>query len=223
MRRKPLILLLLAGMLALGAAAVPRAVYAYVCPACFGLERVAPRIYLEKGAPDSAAILRDVEQARARVATYYGDFSEQPVLLICATQACNRRLGGRGAKAITYGTRFIRVAPGGINPVILSHEFSHVLVHKRRGPWLPLPAWFDEGLAAVVSADPRYSPPCDTLAPLPDSARDWRREAGQKRSALYHSAACAVRDWIAAHGGKGAVLALLDGDLPDPILIGALR
>ncbi len=106
---------------------------------------------------------------------------------------------------------------GGL-PDILLHEFSHVELHARVGLWGMLtgaiPAWFDEGLAVLVSQDQRYLDAenealgCDEVRAdsLPVSSRDWRRQAGRHAQRLYHDAACAVQARLADKGGLAAAM-----------------
>ena len=163
--------LLVGALAALGVASVPfilPALAAYACPACYGLERVTSTLYVEAAMPEQdRATLRDtIAGAQAQVAGFYGSFEGHPTLLACATEACDHKLGGRGARATTYttfGGSFIRAAPRGLNQTILSHEFSHVELHRRIGAWKlfweAVPAWFDEGVAVIVSDDERYLKP----------------------------------------------------------------
>ena len=188
---------------------------AYLCPTCYGLERVAEGVYAEADAPDFGPI---ITEARARVAAYYGAFERQPVLLICQSDTCHGRLGSGGARAVTYGAQFIYVSPRGLQPEILAHEFSHIALHARVGLWGLLtgaiPVWFDEGLAVLVSQDQRYLDPenkavaCDGVraSGLPVSSRDWRRLAGQHTQSLYHDAGCAAQARLADKGGLAAAM-----------------
>lgn len=193
----------------------PHAVLGYLCPSCFGLTKVAENIYAEPGGPDPAPIIAD---ARARVAAYYGSFAHQPTLLICHSEACRKRLSSGYAKAMTYGTTFIYVSPRGLRTDILAHEFSHVELHARIGLWGmltgALPAWFDEGMAVLVSQDKRYLGPdnkaenCDGVSAntLPETNREWRRRAGGHAQALYHGAGCAAQARLAEKGGLEAAM-----------------
>ena len=191
------------------------AVAAYVCPSCFGLIKVEAGVYAEKGTLD---ISQNIEQARARVAAFYGAFDHNPTLIICHSDTCHARLGSGGARAVTYGTRFIYVSPRGVLPEILAHEFSHVELHARVGLWGMLtgavPAWFDEGMAVLVSQDQRYldaenkAVDCDGVRAdsLPVSSRDWRRQAGQHAETLYHDAGCVAQARLADKGGLAAAI-----------------
>ncbi len=215
MRRKTLVALPIAGIVLAAALLIPRAIFADICPACFGLEKIAPQVYLDKDSPVSPeAVLRTIDIAREQAVRYFGTFDEHPRLLICTTEACDKRLGGNGAKAVAYGSVFIRVSPEGMNSVILAHEFSHIALHSRADPSKLPPAWFNEGLAVIVADDPRYLETCSgDVGLLPISPREWNRRAGEEHSTLYHQAACAVQGWLDTHGGKDGVLALLRGDL----------
>jgi hypothetical protein len=197
---------------------------AYACPRCYGLTEAAPGIYVEARSSEAerARLVDRVAAAEGRVAAFYAKrLATRPTILACVSRACDRRLGGGGAKARAYGATFIHVSPGGWNATILAHELAHIELHERIG-WRALvsgalPAWFDEGLAVVVSRDPRYlsldgdgteaclEPASDDL---PASAREWGREAGRADRPVYAMAACRVLYWLRGHGGRGAVIAL---------------
>ncbi len=212
----------------LGAAAVMwfyPALAGAACPACFGLRRAAPGIYAEATIPaaDRAQLVADVAAAKTGVAAYFGDFSAASRILACQSAACDRALGGRGAKAVTYSLgvyTVIRVAPGGLNRTILTHELAHAEFHRRIGLWRQVsgqvPAWFDEGLAVIVSDDPAYLAPGTGLArcrahasgPLPESPFDWAPLAA-RRPNLYAESACAVLGWMATQDGQHGLLAAI--------------
>ncbi len=217
-------------LVTLGVASVPfvvPALAAYTCPSCYGLERVTPALYAEAAmpAPERAKLQETIAAAESRVAAFYGSFGERPTLLACMTEACDRRLGGRGARATAYTTflgTFIRAAPRGLNETILSHEFSHAELHRRIGVWKLLveavPAWFDEGVAVIVSNDGRYLKQGATAAQrctaepdsaMPESPFKWSAAAG-KTPGLYAKAACAVLIWMDANGGRPGLLAALE-------------
>jgi len=197
---------------------------AYICPSCYKLDRATDHVFVDRtmSADDRARLQEVVARATADVIAFYGSFGNQPTLLVCSTDECDHRLGGRGAAAVTYGTTFIRVSPRGVNETILSHEFSHVYLHGRIGPIRFLryvPAWFDEGLAVIVSNDTRYLKHGDTAKArcpevaddtLPSSPRQWRHSAGLNHQ-LYAQAACRVLQWMEANGGKDGLLMAISG------------
>lgn len=223
----------LAGAMLVGAVALGGMAYAYpalaapLCPSCYGMEAAAPRVIVDRAMPEAmrAGLLRDAATARAEVQAFYGAFDRTPFLIACSTEDCDRRMGGRGARAVTLSTplaTIIHASPRGLNPVIVTHEFSHVELHRRIGVWALLsgafPAWFDEGVAVLVSGDERYLKPgtapaerCvrQTDAPLPADPSDWNVRAG-KEPMIYADAVCRVLQWMAANGGKDGVMRTLE-------------
>ena len=213
---------------ALGAAALLwflPALRGALMPRAFGLDRAVPGVWVE-GAMTPAAradLVAGIAAARARVAAFYGPPRAHLSVLACATEACERALGGRGAAAVTYSAgavSVLRLAPRGLDPVILTHELTHAETHARLGLWGQIsgrmPVWFDEGLSVVVSGDPDYLGPSPGRAclrrprpDLPASPFDWAPAAAADRR-LYAEAACAVLDWADRHGGLAAIPAALE-------------
>jgi len=199
------------------------AVAAYVCPGCYGLKRVADSLFVDRAmsVEERTKLQETVARAAAQVAAFYGSFDQHPTLLVCATEECDRRLGGKGARAVTYGTTFIRLSPRGLNQTILAHELSHAELHARIGRLRlltgALPAWFDEGLAVIVSDDARYLGPGTTSATrclaepdgdLPSGPFQWGPAAG-KTPGLYAQAACRVMRWMEENGGPAGLRAAI--------------
>jgi hypothetical protein len=97
-----------------------------------------------------------------------------------------------------------------------------VELHRRIGLWRQVqgkvPAWFNEGLAVIVSDDPRYLKPgvegvarCVAGPPevkLPASPFEWSSSAGHTPG-LYAQAACRVLQWMEANGGNAGLLAAI--------------
>ena len=175
--------------------------------------------------PDRLHLIAEVAAARAQVAQALGPGRGHLRLLACQSAGCDRRLGGRGAAAVTYSLgpfAVVRISPRGLSTTILAHELTHVALHARMGVAGQLadrlPAWADEGLAVLVSDDPRYLAPgtgadrCrKTPRPdLPETAGDWLRLAAQERD-IYAEAACAMLRWMAENGGWAGVWAVVDG------------
>jgi len=115
----------------------------------------------------------------------------------------------------------IRLSPRGQSETIIAHELSHVQVREKIGTIDQLlgyfPAWFDEGLAVLVSDDRRYFNPGETAAErclptpdaeLPSNPISWNVMAG-KAPWIYAKAACRVMHWMEANGGKEGVLAAI--------------
>ncbi len=196
-----------------------------ICPHCFGLEHVTPTLYVEAEMSPAArqALIAMTTKAQEQVAQFYPKRRAHIRILACVTTACNRRLGGRGAAAVTYSLgplAIVRVAPRGLNETILAHELAHTETHARLGALGQIrdqmPAWFDEGLSVLISDDPRYLNPgigvdrCKALpaSDLPASPFEWAPRAARDNG-LYAQAACAVLIWAAHKGGTDAITARL--------------
>ena len=193
-----------------------------MCPRCFGFEQLSGRVFVDDAMPQPlrAQLTRAMREGAIKVAAFYGELGAAPEVLACTTDSCWRRLGGSGAQGISYASVGIRLAARGIDPVIIAHELSHIELHKRLGLIKfmlgSIPARFDEGLAVIVSDDPRYllasteNDRCrvEPNGDLPTSKMEWTRAAGTDHN-LYARASCRVLRWMRANGGKAAALLLL--------------
>ena len=186
-----------------------------LAPTWFGFTEVKERVYIDEGASEERqrAVFAAVDAARQRVADFFGEATAEPRIFACVTDACFARMGGSTARGKTYGESHILVSPQGIDVVILAHELTHAELHHRLGgidAWRRVPAWFDEGLAVLVSADPRYSdaewlymtnngqsaPPLATLGnSTPWNCDNWQLAYGTARRA--------VGEWYVQAGKQG--------------------
>jgi hypothetical protein len=196
---------------------------ALICPRCFGFAPLQDALYVESTMPDDtrAKLFAARASGEKKVADFYGGLQTAPRILACATRACADRIGSGNSKGAAYLSVGLRLAPEGIDPVIIAHERSHVELHGRIGLlnfWTgAIPTWFDEGLAVVVSDDPRYFRPaaegdrCRSTpdGPMPERLNDWLKAAGSDHM-LYARAACRVLRWSERNGGRQAVLRLID-------------
>lgn len=197
---------------------------AYLCPACSGFDEVAPRIYADSraSAAQIATALHSFATAEALVQQAYPDRAADPIWLMCLSGACGLDTVPR-PRAITYMDRFVFVYPEGATPTIVAHELAHTELHARLGTSRrllsqPVPTWFDEGLAVLLSQDPRYLDitngevtGCKTgnWPEPPADQRTFRRRAASEAVALYTASACLVIGWLADKGGVTAIPALL--------------
>ncbi|TMR96295.1 hypothetical protein [Nonomuraea basaltis] len=206
---------LLTAAAALTAIAFP-SVAAITCPGCYGLERLQPGLYAEPGLPQHQRrhVTEAVEQANKRVRDYFGGRRRSPDILVCLSEDCYRRIGGGRERGIAVLNRSVMLSPRGVDPVIASHELTHVELRARLDG-AEVPQWFDEGLAVLVSDDPRYLVPTgdrcllDSRRPLPATLDDWLRAASADPQ-LYAEAACKVSRWAGTNGGKEAVRTLIE-------------
>ena len=185
---------------------------ATTCPGCYALTRVSDGVYSERGLTDAQTRQLDAltSDARRRVEAFYGGRESDPRIVACFTDDCYDRIGGGGEKGIAVLNRAVMLSPRGLDAVIASHEMAHVELHQRLDG--DVPQWFDEGLAVVVSGDPRYlGEHCATPyeGPLPETLPAWLDAAGSDAQ-VYSRAACRVQRWLDGHGGRAAVLNLID-------------
>ncbi|MEV4009274.1 hypothetical protein AB0J35_02170 [Nonomuraea angiospora] len=191
-------------------------VAATTCPGCYGLERLQPGVFAEPGLPQDRRrqVSEVVEQANKRVRDFFGGRKSSPDLLVCLSDDCYRRIGGGRERGIAVLNRAVMLSPRGVDPVIASHEMTHVELHARLDG-AEVPQWFDEGLAVLVSDDPRYLAPTgdrcllDSRQPLPATLGEWLRAASADPQ-MYAKAACQVSRWAGSSGGKEAVRTLVE-------------
>jgi hypothetical protein len=213
-------------LLAIGVAAtiylLPSAAAA-TCPACYGF-RVAQRdIYVQRtlGVAQQADIVSMIENARHELTNFWGPLQARPRILVCSDADCFRRLGGGGRRGMSLYDKVAVLSPRGSNVTIAAHELSMNEMHHRIGVWAlaagRMPIWFDEGIAMMASNDLRYLLPAgqanrclaSASASLPAGMLEWNKTALTDHQ-LYAKAACRTSQWIAAHGGAPAVVALVD-------------
>jgi hypothetical protein len=215
---------LIAGLAAVLAAAVVTiamvfpAVAATACPGCYGLQRVQSDLYVEQGlsAERRQHVTEVVQAAEQRVGDFFGGRESRPRVLACLTQDCYGRIGGGGERGKAILDRALLLSPLGVNVVIVSHELTHAELRARlRSRAGQVPRWFNEGLAVLVSEDPRYLPPetaADRCLASLDAGQPLAGERSPASTAgedFYRQAACRVSRWVDANGGRQAVLDLI--------------
>ena len=129
------------------------------------LDNIAPNLYVDPSMPDSQRqiLLSSLVDAKEHVATLYGEYIANPVIIAGHTTEVMKTYGGNtynraGRASLTPIASFIVLGPDGVlSPDILSHELAHVEFSARIGYRKrdKIPNWFDEGLAVVF--DDRYS------------------------------------------------------------------
>jgi hypothetical protein len=194
------------------------AVAAVACPECYGMQPLAADVYVERdlSPAERERIEQVVAVARQRISAFYGPAASDPRILVCTTAACYERIGGGGEAGVAVLNQALMLAPRGVTEVIATHELSHVELRKRlRGH--SVPQWFNEGLAVVVSNDPRYLKPdgakdrclIESDGPLPVTLDAWHK-ASAADERVYARAACAVDRWARARGGRAAITDLIE-------------
>jgi len=182
-------------------------------PGLCGLSNVEANLFVQRTAPEHE-IVRIAVMYRAgieRVEERLGPFERPPRVFACADEMCHQRLGGTGARAITYGSIVARFSPRGLTDDIVAHELAHLRVGELVGDasiFLErFPAWLNEGIAVIVSEDARYwagpeACPEGREAGLPKTSGAWIAEASAHGGAtLYRAAGCAAWGWMQTRGG----------------------
>lgn len=219
MRRAAAVSLVLATGLGLFAWLAP-ALAATACPVCFGFDRLDGDVYIDRRATDTQRESARTIAATAtrRIRAFYGRQESDPRLFLCTTHECYDGFGG-GSRGMAVLDVALVLAPLGFNAVIATHELSHVELHRRLGRLdtmrRAIPQWFDEGVAAMVSQDPRYPPAANDAecaeamqGALPAARAAWIH--GGNHDALYAKAAQRVGCWMANRGGPKAVTNLIE-------------
>ena len=132
------------------------------CPQCYGLVHIGNDVFADPVMTqrERRSALRSIDRGRQVVRAFYGSLKSSPRIVVCWTRSCSSIFGSRGAKGVTYAWHAILLSRSRILDVIAAHEIAHTELHWRMGysGWLrgTVPVWFDEGLAVIVSADPRF-------------------------------------------------------------------
>ncbi|MCL1828325.1 MAG: hypothetical protein FWG32_02395 [Oscillospiraceae bacterium] len=131
-----------------------------------GFTEEAGNIYINNdyGASKKEAV-RIVNEARERVAGYFGEIKSDPVVIVCDNKAKLKKLGGDHdtSTIIVYNVKsYTAVSPEYLNVDIIAHELTHAEVHARvyKGKFrfqLSIPTWFDEGIALQNDYRDAYS------------------------------------------------------------------
>lgn len=132
-------------------------------PSWFGFSEINKGVYVDDQMPSNQRqeFLKTLSLAKERVSVFFGGIEESAEVFACSTEECFVSHGGVvPQKGKAYGKSMLLLSPTGLDAVITSHELTHIELHGRVGAfrsWYAIPPWFDEGLAVLVSEDPRYT------------------------------------------------------------------
>lgn len=117
---------------------------------------VTPNVYIHNHfTKDKEDTIKMIDEARKRVAEYFGQIKSDPMIIICDDKNTNAKLGGdhdTTTAAIFKAYSYIVISSEYLNVDILAHEMTHAEVHSRifegrLGFQSLIPSWFDEGVA----------------------------------------------------------------------------
>ncbi len=175
-----------------------------------GMTCIAPNIFVDPAmsARQQQQFLQTVQQSKDEISIFFGGMKSSPKIYACSTKTCFSKFGGVSAKAKSFDDNRVLLSMRGLDKITLTHELSHVELHKRLGSsqvWNKVPMWFDEGLAVMACKDPRYS----TAVPIPVmslnklvSQHQWI-DAVRSDKPAYHVAKKAVEAWYQKFGRQG--------------------
>jgi len=227
MRHIWIIFLLLSASLTGGCSVIQRG--KILAPESFGFTLIAPNIYMEVGADETARgnFREAVAKAEESIRVAYGGVNSRPIFHACITEECYRKFGERDSVAawFYYGDRIL-LSPRGLNRYFLTHEWSHAELRNRLNffAWKSMPRWFDEGVAVAISEAPEHSeshwqflvanniprPAREDLHTFMsfeqwfDAVRRYGDGKGEpKINPVYSAAGHELRPWLAAVGTPG--------------------
>lgn len=129
-----------------------------LCPECFDLTQISPRVWTDQPS-QASALLAMVQRAEVTVENFFGGQALRPNLVLCSTRTCAQDFG-IGGNGLSIAHVAVMVSPGGLTVGTLTHELTHFRLHRSLGPRniirQPFPTWFDEGLATHVADHPRW-------------------------------------------------------------------
>jgi hypothetical protein len=229
-KRKAMLVILIVIILL---AALSLYVFEYTTPgyrmtiAMHGFTQLADRIYVDQNwHGDTTQLLSLVGEARERVRSFFGELKSHPYVIICDDKQKLARLGGDHdtfTLMLFQTNSYIAISSEWLNTDVLAHEFTHAEVHTRifRGGIsfeLPIPTWFDEGLAIQNDYREQYSNQTwlqitDNGAIVPsvydyDTAAKFYAGDTEDRRKRYCFAGHEVSAWIDQYG-KDALITLL--------------
>lgn len=192
------------------------AMIAIACPSCMGFEKISDNIYVNQDMPSAQRneVAVHIRDSAGAVESFFEGLTVHPMIFACSSEQCYQSLGGKTARAAAFGATAIRLSPRGLSDAIAKHELTHIELHARLGMWTTmrrLPAWFDEGLAVLVSQDPRYVGPqsptgmSGTNIREITSLRQWNILARDEGQRAYSAAYQEVKTWYDKEGHAGLI------------------
>lgn len=124
--------------------------------AIHGFEEISDNIYVDQNwTGDTNKLLSLIGEAHERAKAFFGEVKNHPTVIVSDDKQKLARLGGDHdtfTVMLFQANSYISVSSKWLNVDDLAHEFTHAEVHTRvfRGGIsfdLPIPTWFDEGLA----------------------------------------------------------------------------
>lgn len=175
LRRWAILLLVIVPLLAWGLVKPVR----LLAPAWVGMICSGTLPVCTEDAATAAEAERLYAEAVSFVDTRISPLRQQPRFIFCSSLACADTFGLGQRSAVTLGTWGTVIGPRAWKDYYVRHELIHHLQGQRIGVLRLLfaPAWFVEGMAYTLSADPR-SPLAEPWQSHRTSFQNWYRSVG---------------------------------------------
>ncbi|QHQ33738.1 hypothetical protein [Algicella marina] len=190
-----------------------------VLPEAFGFEEVAPAVFAPPSMTDDARrrALAALDAGETVVEAWFGRPFTRPMVVLCPGDSCDAAFGDNGRRGAAYGSFAVRLGDSGMTPVIAAHEFTHTELKREVGLLRvaagAFPAWFDEGLAVLVSGDTRFDAPVPKAVLADLRARDawwqWDALVEAHGSRVAYAGATTLVEEILDEIGRTGVLAVV--------------
>ncbi len=123
------------------------------------MNKIAPDIYVnsDMNTTQQKELLTQIPKAKKYVENIWGKVESKPIIYACSTKECAKSLG-IGARAYQIYNHIV-LSPKALTKELISHEWSHSELYKKVDGyfnWTKVPMWFDEGVAVIVSHEPRH-------------------------------------------------------------------
>ena len=200
-------------------------------PSWMTMEYIGSNMFVDKTMTKEQrqALLYRIPIAKKYVSEVWGEPLSQPVIYACSTEECFNRLGGQTKNH--YFLKHLVLSPSSLTTEKISYEWSHIELIQRlddSAAIKDIPRWFAEGIAVIVSHEPKYSKAIwqkISSAKLPHptkeelkSVEDWKKAISQYQQKIntnemdvtYATAGHIVRQWY-QNAGKTGLLNIIAG------------
>ena len=128
-------------------------------PTWIGMKKISTKVYVNQdmNITQQKKLLKLIPEAKRYVSDVWGKVTSKPTIYACSTKEFAKSLG-IGARAYQFNNHLV-LSPKAMTKELIAHEWSHAELYKRIGgfwTWRKIPSWFDEGLAVLVSHEPRH-------------------------------------------------------------------
>lgn len=193
-----------------------------------GFSKIQDNIYLDVDYPsDSIEILSVIGESNLRLNNFWGTVESTPTIIISANKEKLKNMGLTSSPALTThvgSNSFVVISSEGLGIDVVAHELTHAEIYKRLYAGkllfsLPIPPWFDEGVALQNDYRDIYNENAwaeatdngDNISDFSEISTPQKFYAGtsEERRYRYIISKHEVSEWIEKNG-RNALIALID-------------